>query len=77
MSFNPAVNDQRISRIDRIGQLSEKILVINLICVDTIEEKVLKILEKKQQLFDKVIDGQDDEAAMRLILNEKNIKDLL
>jgi SNF2 family DNA or RNA helicase len=77
MSFNPAVNEQRIARIDRIGQLSAKILVINLICVDTIEEKVLKILEKKQLLFDKVIDGADEGEAMKIIFNEQNIKDLL
>ncbi len=78
LSFNPAVNEQRIARIDRIGQKSEKVLVINLICVDTIEEKVLKILGQKQKLFDKVIDNIDDDAEFqRIILNNKNIKDLI
>ena len=78
MSFNPAVNEQRIARIDRMGQKAEKILIINLVCIDTIEEKVLKILEKKQKLFDDVIDNNLDEAeAERIIFNKNNIKDLI
>jgi len=77
LSFNPAVNEQRIARIDRMGQESEKILVINLICSDTIEEKVLKILEKKQKLFDKVIDDMDEAESEKIIFNTTNIKDLL
>ena len=77
MSFNPATNEQRIARIDRIGQLSEKILVINLICYDTIEERVLKILDKKQKLFDRVIDGMTEEEVERIVFNSTNIKELL
>jgi SNF2 family DNA or RNA helicase len=77
LSFNPAVNEQRIARIDRIGQKSSKILVINFVCVDTIEEKVLRILEKKQKLFDEVIDNLDEAAAMKVVLNKTNIKELL
>jgi SNF2 family DNA or RNA helicase len=77
MSFNPAVNEQRNARIDRMGQDSAKILIINLICIDTIEEKVLKILEKKQNLFDKVIDDLSEEDAERLIMNNQKIKELI
>jgi len=78
MSFNPAVNEQRIARIDRIGQKAEKILIINLVCIDTIEEKVLRITEKKQKLFDVVIDNMTDESEYeKLIFNTENIKDLI
>ncbi len=66
LSFNPAVNEQRIARIDRIGQLSEKIMIINLVCHETIEEKILKILESKQEIFDTVIDKTDKDTLKRI-----------
>ena len=75
MSFNPAVNEQRIARIDRIGQESDKILVINLVCHDTIEEKILKILEEKQDLFDKIIDKID--KSDKDILRKLTVDDLV
>lgn len=65
LSFNPAVNEQRIARIDRIGQESDRITVINLICSDTIEERILKTLEEKQDLFDRVIDKTDKDVLKR------------
>jgi len=74
MSFNPAVNEQRIARIDRIGQKSEKILVINMVCHDTIEEKILKVLKEKQDLFDKVIDRSDIKETE--VLKKLTIEDL-
>jgi len=77
LSFNPAVNRQRGARIDRMGQLNDKVLIINLICLNTIEEKVLKILEKKQQLFDTVIDDISEDEFERVVLNNTSIKDLI
>jgi len=74
MSFNPAVNEQRIARIDRIGQKSEKIVVINMVCHDTIEENILKVLEKKQALFDKIIDNAD--KGDKDVLKKLGIEDL-
>lgn len=75
LSFNPAVNEQRIARIDRIGQKSENITIINLICIDTIEERILKILEEKQALFDKVIDKTDKDTLKRF--NPQELVDLV
>jgi SNF2 family DNA or RNA helicase len=77
LSFNPATNEQRISRIERIGQEREKIFVLNLICRDTVEERVLAANTRKQKLFDRVIDGLAEDQVERLVLNHKNIKDLL
>jgi SNF2 family DNA or RNA helicase len=70
MSFNPAVNEQRIARIDRIGQESENILVINMVCLDTIEERMQKTLEDKQDLFNKVIDKTERDTLNRLGVEE-------
>ena len=77
LSFNPATNEQRISRIERIGQLREKIFVLNLLCKDTVEERVEAANKRKQKLFDRVVDGLSEDQVERLVLNFANIKDLL
>ena len=54
LPWNPAKLKNRISRVYRMGQ-QNKVFVINLIAEDTIEEKILEQLKKKQQLFDMTI----------------------
>ena len=66
MSFNPAVNDQREARIDRIGQQADNIFVINLICEDTIEERIISILESKKDIFNRLIDRSDLDIIKRM-----------
>ena len=66
MSFNPAVNEQRIARIDRIGQKADKILIVNMVCYDTIEVRMLDILQKKQKIFDMVVDGSDNDLLKKM-----------
>jgi len=52
--WNPAVEDQATDRAYRIGQ--EKVVqVFKLITRDTIEEKILKLQEKKKEMIDMVI----------------------
>jgi len=52
--WNPAVEDQAIDRAYRIGQ--EKVVqVFKLITKNTIEEKILKLQEKKKEMTDMVI----------------------
>jgi len=69
MSFNPAVNEQRIARIDRIGQKSDKILIVNMVCYDTIEIRMLDILERKQKIFDLVVDDSDNDLLTKMSSN--------
>lgn len=61
LPWNPAKLNQRIGRINRIGQKSLKINVINLISKNSIEEKVLAGINLKQDLFDAVLQGTSDE----------------
>lgn len=54
--WNPAVEMQAIDRTHRIGQ-DKHVHVYKLISKDTIEEKVLKLQEKKQKLFNSVLNN--------------------
>ena len=49
--WNPAVEEQAIARAHRIGQ-KNNVLVLRLVCKDTIEEKILQLQEKKRLTVD-------------------------
>src|ERR1019366_1031574 len=48
--WNPAVLDQRIARVHRMGQ-HRPVQVFNLVTRDSIEERVLRTLERKRTVF--------------------------
>jgi superfamily II DNA or RNA helicase len=52
--WNPMAIEQRIGRIDRIGQTRE-VFVFNLVARGTVEEKVLGLLEEKISMFELVV----------------------
>ncbi|HYH13800.1 MAG TPA: SNF2-related protein [Flavisolibacter sp.] len=52
--WNPAVENQAIDRIYRIGQ-KKNVMAVRLICPDTIEEKIQKLQERKLELSNEVI----------------------
>jgi hypothetical protein len=60
--WNPAVLEQRIARVHRMGQ-HRPVQVINLVTRDSIEERVLKTLAVKRSLFDGVFIGTADEIS--------------
>lgn len=49
--WNPAVEDQAMSRAHRIGQ-NNKVLVFRFVCKNTIEEKILSLQEKKRNTIE-------------------------
>lgn len=49
--WNPAVEDQAMSRAHRIGQ-KNNVLVIRLVCKDTVEEKILQLQDQKRFTVD-------------------------
>jgi superfamily II DNA or RNA helicase len=55
--WNPAAEMQATDRAHRIGQ-DKAVLVYKLVGRDTIEEKILRMQDKKQALFASVLDGQ-------------------
>ena len=54
--WNPAVEDQAINRAHRIGAAGP-VTVTRFLCLDTIEEKIDKILEEKRLLAETVLSG--------------------
>lgn len=51
LPWNPMVVEQRIGRIDRIGQKADKILIYNLSMKGTIEDKILQRLYNRIGIF--------------------------
>jgi superfamily II DNA or RNA helicase len=52
--WNPMAIEQRIGRIDRIGQTRE-VFIFNLVTAGTIEDAVLRILDEKINMFELVV----------------------
>lgn len=60
LPWNPAKLNQRIGRVNRIGQQSHCVNVINLISKRSIEERILAGIKLKSQVFEGVFDGTTD-----------------
>ena len=67
--WNPAVERQAEDRSHRIGQ-TVKVNVIKYSCVGTIEERIDRILERKQGLFDQLIDDVSLDLSAQLNRDE-------
>jgi len=52
--WNPMAIEQRIGRVDRIGQTRE-VFIFNLVTSGTIEDQVLRILDEKINMFELVV----------------------
>ena len=66
LPWNPAVLEQRIARVHRMGQ-NRPVRVVNFVTRGTIEEKVLRTIEAKQGLFDGLFSGDDDEIPFAAV----------
>ncbi|MDP2371680.1 DEAD/DEAH box helicase [Rhodoferax sp.] len=64
LPWNPAVLEQRIGRVHRMGQ-SRGVQVINFVGQGCIEEGMLSVLAFKKSLFAGVLDGGDHEVFMQ------------
>jgi superfamily II DNA or RNA helicase len=63
LPWNPAILEQRIGRVHRLGQ-AKSVQVINFVAEGTIEEKMLSILAFKKSLFAGVLDGGEGEIFL-------------
>lgn len=63
LPWNPAVLEQRIGRVHRLGQ-HRPVRVANFIAQDTIEERMLDVLAFKRSVFAGVLDGGSKEVFL-------------
>lgn len=63
--WSPSVEDQAIDRIHRIGQV-ENVKVVRFIMKDSIEQKMLKIQERKKQIGEAVAAEEEERAKRRI-----------
>lgn len=57
--WNPSIESQAADRAHRIGQ-KRCVSIIRLICRNTIEEKILKLHDKKREITDDMLNGTGD-----------------
>ena len=63
LPWNPAVLEQRIGRVHRLGQ-RQPVRVVNFVAQGTIEEGMLSVLKFKKSLFAGVLDGGETEVFL-------------
>ncbi|MDB4733655.1 SWF/SNF helicase family protein [Planctomicrobium sp.] len=56
--WNPAVEAQAIDRAHRVGQQNQ-VFAYRLICKGTVEEKILELQQKKRELADAILEGEN------------------
>ena len=61
--WNPAVLEQRIGRVHRLGQ-KQPVRVVNFVAQGTIEEGMLSVLKFKKSLFAGVLDGGESSVFL-------------
>jgi SNF2 family DNA or RNA helicase len=67
--WNPAVEDQAINRAHRIG-VSGPVTVTRFLMLETIEERIDRILQEKRDLFDTIFSGTGSHNRMGLSPDE-------
>ena len=68
--WNPAVEQQAIDRTHRIGQ-TKNIFAYRMICIDTIEDKILELQERKRKLASELI---ADDASFVKALSKSDVE---
>jgi hypothetical protein len=63
LPWNPAVLEQRVGRVHRLGQ-RRPVRVVNFVSQGTIEEGMLAVLKFKKSLFAGVLDGGEKEVFL-------------
>lgn len=73
--FKPSIENQAISRAYRMGQ-SRNVLVYRLLCEETIDEKLIEVLEEKQKIFDAFAD-KSVAAQQSLDIDDKKFGEII
>lgn len=74
-NWSPSIMSQRADRAHRIGQ-KNVVTVVGFTCKDTIEERILEVLENKNKITAEVLGDQTDEVVLKR-MNPREIAKLL
>lgn len=69
LPWNPMRIEQRIGRIQRLGQRRRRVSVVNLVLAGTFEARVLEVLEQKLRIF-KLFMGETEQILGELLSDE-------
>lgn len=71
--FVPAIMEQAVDRVHRPGQIADKVIIYQLIGRNTIDDKMINILEEKRKIFDQLINNE------KIVINkhESLVNDLI
>lgn len=72
MPWNPMRLEQRIGRVDRLGQTKEKVTILNLIYDETIDKRIYERLYERLQIGKRALGGM--EAILGQPIREMRIK---
>lgn len=72
--FKPSIENQAISRAYRMGQ-TRNVLVYILLCEDSIDEQMMKMLNKKQNIFNEFADKSS--AKDTIEINEETFNNMM
>ena len=67
--WNPAVENQATDRAHRIGQ-RKKVCVVKLISEDSVEERVLKLQERKKLVIDATVSATDEAIVSKMSFDD-------
>ena len=83
LPWNPMVVEQRIGRVDRIGQESPVIYIFNFVVEESVEERILARLLRRIDIFresvgelDDIIGDQIEELTVKALSGELNDEEL-
>lgn len=62
LDWDRGINDQRNKRIRRLDSQFDRVFVYNYIVEDTADEMILKVLSDKQDLFDYLVNNNDEQS---------------
>jgi superfamily II DNA or RNA helicase len=70
LPWNPARVEQRIGRIDRIGQMTPDLRIVNLVLADSVDERVYQVLGNRCDLFQSYVGAMQPvlSIARRMLL---------
>jgi hypothetical protein len=70
LPWNPARVEQRIGRIDRIGQLASDLRIVNLVLAGSVDERVYQVLSHRCDLFQSYVGAMQPvlSVARRMLL---------